>query len=107
MLKHYVIITFLNPIRSKVIEVKERNENFLDLPEGVATYRFFDRNEIIAEDGELLIGRKKNFSETIYLVPYEVVKNAYREYFSSLGKPAKPEGPSKEFAKRMRCLMNR
>ena len=107
MLKHYVRITFLNPIRSKVMEVKERDANSLDLPEGVAEFRFFDRNEILAEDGELLIGKKKNFSETTYLVPYEVVKNAYREYFSSLGKSAKPEGPSKEFAKRMRCLINR
>lgn len=59
MLKHYVRITFLNPIRSKVMEVKERDENSLDLPKGVAIFRFFDRNEILAEDGELLIGKKR------------------------------------------------
>ena len=106
MLKHYVILTFLNPLRSKVIEVKERDENSLDLPEGVATYRFFDRNEILAEDGELLTGRKKNFSKVKYLVPREVVENAYIEHFSSLGKPIKTGEPSKKFAERMRRLIN-
>ena len=107
MLKHYVRLTFLNPVRSMVIEVKERDENSLDLPEGVATFRFFDRNEILAEDGELLIGKRKNFSEIKYLVTPEIVKGAYKEHLASLGKPGKPEGPSKEFAERMRCLLDR
>ena len=29
MLKHYVILTFLNPLRSKVIEVREWHLDFL------------------------------------------------------------------------------
>ena len=107
MLKHYVILTFLNPLRSKVIEVRERDEDSLDLPEGVVAFRFFDRNEILAEDGELLTGKKKNFSKVKYLVPREVVEHAYRKHLASLEKPTKPEGPSKEFAKRMRGLLNR
>ena len=62
MLKHYVRILFSNPPRIKDEEVQERNKDTIDFPEGALAYVFYDRNEVIAEDGELLIGEKKNIS---------------------------------------------
>lgn len=78
MLKHYVAILFSNPPRIKEKEVKERNKDTIDFPEGTLCYMFYDRNEVIAEDGEMLLGVKKNASEPELLgteeVEYEVVK---------------------------------
>lgn len=63
ILKHYVRILFSNPPRIKDEKVPERNKDTIDFPEGALAYVFYDRNEVIAEDGELLIGEKKNISE--------------------------------------------
>lgn len=63
MLKHYVEIVFLRPMRVEQKEVQERDKETIDFPEGAMFYRFYDRNELIAEDKEVLIGHKKNFSK--------------------------------------------
>ena len=106
MLKHYVQLFFIDPVRTKDLEVEKRDENSFDLPEGVARFRFFDRNEILAEDGELLRGIKKNFSQWKYLVSHELIEDAYKNYLASLGKPGKPGGPSKEFGRKMRNILS-
>ena len=38
-------------------------KNETSIAEGAMFYRFYDRNELIAEDKEVLIGHKKNFSK--------------------------------------------
>lgn len=73
MLKHYVAMLFSNPPRIKEEEVQERNKDTIDFPEGALYYIFYDRNEVIAEDGEVLIGVKKNCSEPEFLKPEEEV----------------------------------
>ena len=106
MLKHYVELFFITPVRTKDLEVEKRDENSFDLPKGVAKFSFFVRNEFLAEDGEILCGIKKNFSPWKYLVSPELIKDAYKNYLASLGKPGKPEGPSKEFGRRMRNILS-
>ena len=73
MLKHYVEFTFINPLRYERMEVKERNEKLIDFPEGIAAYQFYDRNEVVADDGEILLGEKKNFSGKKYLIKHSTV----------------------------------
>ncbi len=68
MLKHYV--RFVGK-RGKVtiVEIPKRDKKFAieyaKAHKDVTLYSFFDRNEFVAEDGELLFGEKKNISNWI------------------------------------------
>ena len=83
MLKHYVEFIFINPLRHKRLEVQERNEKSIVFPEGVAAYRFYDRNEVMADDGELLRGKRKNFSEKKIL---SISRNCGKCYYGRYSK---------------------
>lgn len=104
MLKHYVEFIFINPLRHKRLEVQERNEKSIVFPEGVVAYRFYDRNEVVEDDGELLRGRRKNFSERKFLVSPEIVENAIMEDITNIGANTRVAGPSSRFARRMKKL---
>ena len=104
MLKHYVEFIFINPLRHKRLEVQERNEKSIVFPGGVVAYRFYDRNEVVADDGELLRGKRKNFSEKKFLVSPEIVENAIMEDIANIGANTRVAGSSSRFARRMKKL---
>ena len=68
MLKHYV--RFVGK-RGKltIIEIPKRDEKFAieyaKTHKDITLYSFCDRNEFVAEDGELLCGEKKNISNWV------------------------------------------
>lgn len=66
-LKQYV--TFLIPgsffPNEQTEEIFSRNQ-VLDIPDNCFAYQFFDREEV-EQDGELLVGNKKNVSGRFYL----------------------------------------
>jgi len=67
MLKHYVEIYYPGGFFSETstIEIKNREVDF-EIPENCFGYRLFDRTEV-KQDGELLIGDRKNISGMVYL----------------------------------------
>jgi len=66
MLKHYIEFYYPDFSNYRISEQEFKDENF-EIPKDVFAYRHFSRNEIIAEDGEILIGTKKNFSSFTYI----------------------------------------
>ena len=81
MLKHYV--EFLYPCISGcgtlVREISERDISKVDIPADCFVFRFFDRRETV-EDGETLMGERKNISGVQYLgeiITLEQAKAAY------------------------------
>ena len=77
MLKHYVKI-FRTKGDCEIFEVPDRDKNFVmrlaRKDKTIFAYCFFDRNEVVAEDGELLLGEKKNFSN---IVRFELSRCVY------------------------------
>jgi len=75
-LKHYVQILspgFLehdDSIRdlpqTSTMEVPNRDSNVVNLPKEAYAFRFFDRQEFLAQDGEVLVGQPRNYSNKIY-----------------------------------------
>lgn len=80
MLKHYVKI-FRAKGDCEIFEVLDRDKNFVmrlaRKDKTIFTYCFFDRNEVVAEDGELLPGEKKNFSKIVRIVRFELSRCVY------------------------------
>ena len=69
MLKHYVEYLYpgLLVCETSETEVKDRKpENVKDPGNNTFAFRFFDREEIKTESGEILKGKKKNWSGTYY-----------------------------------------
>ncbi len=71
MLKHYVKL-FRTGYNSDIVqEVHKRDKDFVinlaRKDKTIYAYCFFDRNEIIAEDGEMLLGEEKNISRKVWL----------------------------------------
>jgi hypothetical protein len=68
MIKHY--IEFLYPgifvAESSAEEVNSRDIDKIKIPENCHGFRFYDRQETIAEDGETLSGEPRNYSGTYY-----------------------------------------
>ncbi len=74
MLKHYVKLFrnkdyIWNKNADVIIEIPKRDKaiimELVRNDKKIWAYYFFDRNVVIAEDGELLIGREKNVSNMI------------------------------------------
>jgi len=65
-LKHYVEFYFPGIIvmESSILKIKSRKEEF-KIPDGAYGYRFFDKEEVKIK-GEILEGRRKNWSGTYY-----------------------------------------
>lgn len=63
MLKHYVEFYFAGAFVSDTStrQVRSRDEVPV-LPRGAYAYRFFDREEAVTNDGEVLVGQPKNRS---------------------------------------------
>jgi len=68
MLKHY--IEFLYPgifaAEGSAKEVSSRDPDKIKIPENCHGFRFYDRQETVAEDGETLSGEPKNYSGVYY-----------------------------------------
>lgn len=71
MLKHYVKLYRTGYNSDIVREVHKRDKDFVmnlaRKDKTIYAYCFFDRNEIIAEDGEMLLGEVKNISRRVWL----------------------------------------
>lgn len=72
MLKHFVEfvypagIFFLYYERHTGGEVTERKHELVTVPERALGYCFYDQEQIVTDDGELLIGKRKNYSGFTY-----------------------------------------
>ncbi|MFA5382740.1 MAG: hypothetical protein WC356_06215 [Candidatus Micrarchaeia archaeon] len=68
IMRHYV--EFFEPgsffPEKEIREVKERDPTKIKVPFTVYGFRFFDRKEIVDEDGEYLFGSPKNYSKMFY-----------------------------------------
>lgn len=84
MIKHYVQFLFAGTFLAEFeeLEVTERNPNLFEVPKGCYGYRFFDRQEVTTDDGEVLTGQKRNYSPITYfgeLFTLDKIKNQYPE----------------------------
>lgn len=67
-IKHYAelyVRHLIIPDKS-VSEVPSRDSSKIEIPENVFAYRFFDRQVTQAEDGEVLLGKPRNYSEAFF-----------------------------------------
>lgn len=83
MLVHYVEFFYPGIILAETEErrIDKRDPKLVTLPDGAFAYRFFDRTEV-KENGELLVGSKKNFSTYTFfgkLYTLEEVKEQFPE----------------------------
>lgn len=68
MLKHYVRFFFPGLLINEVMdqEISERNPEIVHVPDGAYGYCFYDRSEMVV-NGQILYGKRENFSGTVYL----------------------------------------
>jgi len=80
-LKHYVHF-FMCP-ESSVSENSskeiEGRDTKIDAPKNSFAYQFFDRQEYVAQDGEVLVGRSRNHSGTHYFGKIMNLEDVQRE----------------------------
>lgn len=76
MLRHYV--EFLYPDGGLEKEVFSRKLETLDIPEDCFGFRFFDRHET-KEDGEILKGKPRDYSNTYYFGEIKTLDDIKRE----------------------------
>ena len=50
----------------QIAEVQDRDPSKIQLDEGAYAFFFFDQNVVLCEDGEIVCGKKKNFSGKYY-----------------------------------------
>ena len=86
MLKHFVQFAFPGIFDTEYVNEKiaERDPELVTIPRGAFGYRFFDQEKTVI-DGELLLGKPKNYSSFTYfgkVYTLEEVKEKYPEYTS-------------------------
>lgn len=79
-LKQYV--EFLYPgilfPESEIREVSDR-DSLIDAPKNCFAYQFFERQETNAEDGEVLLGKPKNYSGRFYFGKLKTLEDVKKE----------------------------
>ena len=80
-LKHYVEFFYPGAFMSEssTQEVTSRDALQVDAPKDCFGYRFFDRQEIVAEDGEVLMGSPKNHSGIHYFGEVKTLEDIKNE----------------------------
>ena len=66
MLKHFVEIAHVGSLVPESKEIPERNPELLKLPEGTYSFWFYDQEQVVLDNGEVLKGKKKNYSPRFF-----------------------------------------
>jgi len=79
-LKHYVMFLYPGIIVSKSSSRKiENRKSKFKIPKGCFGYKLFDIHETKTEDGDTLLGKSKNYSETTYFGRLMTLEDVKRE----------------------------